>query len=148
MGHSDIRYGRRWIIALVSIVVVLVLPVPKTLVHEWSVRVIDQSGLSVSGIRVSESWESYTFGLSGGTSLYTTSEGRVVFPRQKRYWSIGYWMIKAAANIVGFGVHAGFGSIGRVWISDPRPKEVTGATCSDSNCSIRAIESELRVVWR
>lgn len=148
VGTRMTRRLRPRVLGMVFLILIVVVPIPKSLIQEWSVRVIDQDGVSVAGTPVSESWENYTFGISGGTTLYTNSEGTVVFPSQRYFRPIAYWFIKAVANVLGFGVHAGFGSVGRVWISDPRPKEVTTANCSNDQCTAQRIQSELRVVWR
>jgi hypothetical protein len=132
---------------MMGVLLLLIFPIPKVVIQQWSIRVLDENGVPVSGIRVSESWDNYTFGLSGGSSLYTSVDGRVVFPRQRHFGPVAYWVTKATANIVTFGIHAGFGSIGRVWISDPKPKEVTSVNCGGSRCTDDKLESELRLSW-
>lgn len=142
-------------IATVVAVAVMIFPIPNVLIGEWPVRVTDQNGDSVSGIRVSQSWENYTYGLFGGEDLYTDSQGRVVFPRRRQFAPSAYWLTKATLNIVGFGVHAGFGSFGRVWISDPKlreqmprdPKAIDrlASNCSNAQCTDHQLQSHLQL---
>src|SRR5262245_8847680 len=142
-----------------GILVLLVLvPVPKSIIDEWSVRVFDEDGVPVAGMRVWESWENFTFQLSGWSESYTNSKGEVVFPAQKRFAPLMYWAVRGIWNVVGFGVHAGFGTVGRVWIADEKLREVqtsdprlmfmTAANCSDGSCTARRLESQFRVPAR
>jgi hypothetical protein len=151
---------RPWLFVIGGVIAIMIFPSPKVFVGEWLVRVIDQNGAPVSGIRVSQSWESYTYRLSGGEDLYTDSQGKVIFPRKSRFAPNGYWLIKATLNVLGFGVHASFGSFGRVWIADPRlsdpslresllrnPKaiELLADNCSNVLCTSGTRESQLRL---
>lgn len=154
-----VSHHLRFRVLLVAVIVlILIVPIPKSFIQEWTVRVVDQNGVPVSGIRIWESWENYTFGLSGWTELYTDRSGKVVFPSQKQFAPLMYWMVKAIGNVLGFGVHAGFGTFGRVWIADqklrdfpiadPKFMELTAANCSDAHCTESKIESELQLPTR
>jgi hypothetical protein len=151
---------RRRVWAFLVLIIIGIVPVPKVFVGEWLVRVVDQHGFPVAGIRVSQSWESYTYNLSGADDLFTDSQGKVIFPRRRRIAPIGYWLIKATSNVVGFGIHASFGSFGMVVVADPRlsdpgikqkliedPKalELLGENCSRLGCVTGTLESQLRM---
>jgi len=137
------------------VVAVLLVPVPKLVIGAWSVRVLDHTGIPLSGIRVWQTWENYTFQLSGSAESLTNTEGRVIFQKHRRFAPVAYWGIKAVSNVVGFGMHAGFGTFGRVWISDPklndlvrvdsRLMESTAANCSDASCTVANLESVFRL---
>jgi len=114
--------------------------------------VIDQLGVPVAGIRVSQTWENYTFRLAGGSELITNIEGKATFPKQRRFAPLVYFGFKALANVVGFGAHAGFGTFGRVWIDNEsfkgdinRTTEFLAANCSDASCTAAELLSELRL---
>ena len=134
-------------------VLLLIAPIPKLLIDEWTVRVTDQHGLPSNGVRVWQNWENYTFNLSGSSEKYTDSQGTVVFPPQRRFAPIAFWVVKAIANVVGFGAHAGFGTFGRVWIADQEPNDSANLTlldsgaanCSGDRCTADKLTSELRV---
>lgn len=140
---------------LTLVVVVLLVPVPKLVVRQWSVRVLDTNGSPVSGIQVSLDWENNTFRITGGTESYTDSDGKVVFGNQRSYGPIAYWGAKAISNVVGFGVHAGFGTAARVRISDARListiateqrlLDLSRTNCFNAECTAAPLSSELRV---
>lgn len=134
----------RFLIGAVSALILMV-PLPLHIVEEWTVRVVDQQGVPVSGIRVSGSWRNYTFDLSGGSDQYTDSDGRVIFPKQTQLRPIVYWLAKAGWTLLHLQAHASFGSRGRVWISDPIPAEITSANCADANCTAEKLKTEFRV---
>jgi hypothetical protein len=138
----------------------MIAPIPQRFVGEWTVRVSDYDNRPIKGARVSQSWTNYTYNVSGEQNLYTDAEGKVVFAVQRRYGPVVYWLAKAAANVIGYGVHAGFGTMARVWVVeigdlDPERKErlmhdqnaidSLAATCG-ANCSAEAIQSHLRIL--
>jgi hypothetical protein len=146
--------------AVILIAIVgLMVPIPQDFVGEWTVRVSDYDNRPISGARVSLSWKNYTFNVLGEQQdLYTNAEGKVTFGVQRKYGPLLYWAAKATANLVGFGMHAGFGTMARVWVSeiatlDPERKErlrgqnVTDAltsTCG-SKCSAERLDSHLQI---
>jgi len=134
-------------------------PIPKGFVGEWTVRVSDYDNRPISGARVSLILESYTYNVFGEQDLYTNAEGKVTFGVQRKYGPLMYWIAKATANVVGFGMHAGFGTMGRVVVSeipnlDAERKERLGrdqnladaltSTCG-SGCSLEKLDSHLHV---
>ncbi len=130
-----------------------IFPIPRVQITDWHVHVIDQHGLPVSGIRVSRHWNNYTFGLSGGADSYTDKQGSVIFRKDVRIRPTIYWVLRAAWNVVNLGVHASFGKIGEIGVSDPdRDWELDvasarpgAATCVDTNCTMATLHSELRI---
>lgn len=137
----------RFLIAAVA-AFLLMLPVPLRIVEEWTVRVVDQHDVPVSGVRVSGSWRNYTFDLSGGSDRYTDSNGKVVFPKQTQFLPIGYWLAKPAWTLLHLQAHASFGSRGRVWISDPIHVETASANCANADCTVEKLKTEFRVALR
>jgi len=154
-----VRNGRVRAVVVLTIIAGLIMPVPQGFVGEWTVHVTDYDDRPISGARVSQSWKNYTYNLSGEQDLYTDGEGKAVFPVQRKYGPLAYWLFKAAANVIGFGMHAGFGTVARVWVAEirnlePERKErlshnqsVIDALASNcgAGCSARMIESHLRI---
>lgn len=149
----------KWLAVIVFFLIVVV-PIPKVLIEEWSVRIVDEHGVPISGIRVLESWENYTFRVSGGAEKTTDSEGTVIFQRQRQFAPLLYWVAKSVSNIVGFGVHASFGTFGRVWTIDESLERlpptnqhqlpVADASCFDESCTSARLQSEFQLLkrWR
>jgi hypothetical protein len=79
------QLGPRWHKALgsASLVLLLILlyPFKTTTVPEWNLRVLDDGGAAVRGIKVTEHWQHYLLEASGHEDPRTTNEeGRVGFP--------------------------------------------------------------------
>jgi hypothetical protein len=141
----------------VVVVIALVVPYPKLIVRKWSVRVVDSIGNPVSGVRVTQSWEHYTFLLSGGGEAMTDSTGTVTFPNQRSFQPVISLLARAVANVVGTGVHAGFGTSGYVSIVDHRisrsgltdmENSLMSANCSGKRCLSGELESRLQIPSR
>ncbi len=139
------KYPRRRILLAATLIVVLI-PLPRVVLQEWAVHVVDQAGIPVSGIRVSCMWDDYTYSIGGGWDLYTNSEGWVTFPKTTLFRPILYWAWKAAWTVLNLLAHASFGVRGRVWISDTKASEHSSVLCSGNECTDARIESELRFV--
>lgn len=55
---------------------------PRVMVQEWSVRVIDEVGIPLPDVRLERAWDDYTFSASAGDELRTNQAGAAVFPRK------------------------------------------------------------------
>ena len=147
-------FQKKWAIRalLFFLVATFFLPLPKLLTREWTVQVVDQDALPVSNIRVSGGWNNYTFGIRGGTDLYTNAQGQVSFPAETRTRPIVYWIGKATWNFVNLGVHAGTGTVGHVRVTEadrewqPSPHAPNSAICSDGECTSNKLHSDLGIV--
>jgi hypothetical protein len=147
--------------AVIFIVIVgILVPIPQAFVGEWTVRVSDYDNRPISGARVKQVWENYTYNVSGEQDLKTDAEGKVVFAPQRKYGPLIYWVVKAIANVLGYGVHAGFGTVGRVWVAeigslDPERRErlaqdqkvldALASNCGTAGCGAKTIESHLHI---
>lgn len=139
---------RYWFLILVMLVALSLIPVRKVLIADWSVHVVDQHDTPLNGIRVSRNWEQYTFDLSGGTDLYTGTDGLVRFPKLERRAPLAYWLFRAVWNRINYGAHASAGTHAWVGISDMRIAQPVSAHCADQQCTADAIESTLRAALR
>ena len=78
------RRQKLWIGAAVLVVVSLT-PIPYLASPEWTVTVTDESGKPLDGMLVRISYENYSVENDDhGIDLYTSGNGRVVFPAQRR----------------------------------------------------------------
>jgi hypothetical protein len=141
-----LRKYRRGRVLLAAVLVVILVPLPRVVLAEWAVRVVDQAGMPVSGIRVSCMWDDYSYGIGGGWDLYTDLQGWVTFPRTTLFRPILYWAGKATWTLLNLLAHASFGVRGRVWISDPKASEHSSVLCSGSGCTAARMVSEIRFV--
>ena len=155
-GDKNARYLWLSQVLILLFLLIFIFPIPKVLIEEWSVRVIDQDGVPVSGIRVSGGRNNYTFGLAGGADFYTDADGKAIFPKHVVTEPVIYWTTRAAWNVLNLGVHASFGTIGAVRVSDQNlnwefgqsPERHSGATCADSECTSAKLHSQFRIVLR
>jgi len=79
------QLGPRWRkalgLALLVLLFILLYPFKATTVPEWNLRILDDGGAAVRGIKVTEHWQHYLLEASGHEDLRTTNEeGRVGFP--------------------------------------------------------------------
>ncbi len=102
-----------------------------TIVPQWTVKVVDQSGAPVTGLTVAQKWN--FFGLSpkrgGNDSRKTDVQGLVVFPEQSFSVSGGAYL--AGRGMSALNVHASFGPTGTVGISPAGYKEVSAYASTD-----------------
>jgi len=67
-------------IILAMIVTLLLYPLESTVVPQWRVRVLDEAGNSVRGVRLRESWSDYSVESHDHTEdLSTNADGYVTF---------------------------------------------------------------------
>jgi hypothetical protein len=136
----------RWLLGI--LVLLALIPVNIVFIAEWNVRVTDEREMPLSGIRVSQNWQNYTLGMSGGQDLYTGSEGTAVFTKRQQRAPIGYWFLRMVWTRFQYGVHASSGTVGTIRISDLKLVNPAGANCSDLQCTNQTIQSTLRSVLR
>src|SRR4051812_19203055 len=100
-------------------------PIPKVMVQEWTIRVVDESGAPLSGVMLTETWENYTFRVSGWDEFQRTNlDGIFVFPKKTVYRPVALWLLGALSNLRA-GVHACLGDFATVYPRDARIGEGT-----------------------
>jgi hypothetical protein len=81
IGRLDKRTLRRLWLPLLIAAIVLVYPFQTTVVPAWQLRVVDDTGLAVAGIKVTEHWQHNSLESVGHEDFETTDRnGRVSFP--------------------------------------------------------------------
>ena len=114
--------------------------------------VSNQDGRPITGIRVDETWNAYSFDLSGGGDLLTDDLGRVHFTEQSATHSLFFWYFMPVFVRLNYGVHASFGTYANVSVPYPvdkyEPLGSDGFSCSDSECVARPIRLEIKLSAR
>jgi hypothetical protein len=93
----------------------------------------------VEHIRVSESWNAYSFDLSGGSDSWTNGNGEASFRRQIERHSLLFWQLRPVVTRLNYGVHASSGIDAHIGVSEPGRQNTSGFSCSDSECSGHAL---------
>jgi hypothetical protein len=75
------RWRKALVSALLVLLIILLYPFKTTTVPEWNLRILDDRGAAVQGIKVTEHWQNYLLEASGHEDQRTTNEeGHVGFP--------------------------------------------------------------------
>ena len=81
IGRLDKRILRKLWLPLLIGVIVLVYPFQTTVAPAWHLRVVDDTGLAVAGIKVTEHWQHNSLESTGHEGFETTDrDGTVSFP--------------------------------------------------------------------
>jgi len=77
------RVRRVLVVLLLLLAVLLLFPFKTTIVPDWPLRVVDQSGTSVPGIKVTQHWQHYLLESTGHEEVRQAGDdGRVSFPER------------------------------------------------------------------
>lgn len=109
---------------------------------------VDENQAPISGIRITEMWNNYSFHLFGGADVYTDADGVANFPKAERTAPVFYWVLRAIWTKVDQGVHASSGTIATINISDLKVAKSVGANCVDWMCTEGTIKSQLNASLR
>ena len=116
------------------------------------VTVTGKEGHAIPNIRVSESWNAYSYDLSGGLDLQTDADGKAYFPGQSSTQSLLFWYFRPALTRLNYGVHASSGISASFGISEPgsgiTSGETRGFTCVDQQCLAHPMAFEMKLVDR
>jgi hypothetical protein len=99
-------------IAIASLVAILLcIQLPMTAVPDWSVTVVDGSGLPVEGITVRESYQDYSIEAQGHErDQLTDVSGKAHFAHITVWHSLGRRAVGTILSALTGGVHASFGT--------------------------------------
>jgi len=101
----------RWILVAAAVGLLFCIPLPRTAVPDWSVTVVDGSGLPVEGITVRESYQDYSIESQGHENdRLTDAFGETHFARVTVWYSLGRRAAGAILSTLRGGVHASFGT--------------------------------------
>jgi hypothetical protein len=96
------------------LIVLLFYPFELTVVAEWRLRIVDQTGQRLRGNRVRESWSHYTLETQGHEEeRLSDGDGYVTFPRRTLRTSLITWAAKFLARLVN--VHSSYGPSASVY---------------------------------
>lgn len=104
----------------VGVGLVLLCPFPSTIAQPLQIEFSGEEARSVSGMRVSESWESYGLFGSGRDTQIVGASGSVKFPARYAYGTVATRLLARAFTVVS--VHSSYG--GRVVLEFTLPPTV------------------------
>jgi hypothetical protein len=107
---------KRWFVigAFIACLIILFYPFDITVVTEWKLRIVDQTGQPLRGNRVRESWSHYTLETQNHEEeLLSDGDGYVKFPRRTIRASLITWAARFLAGLVN--VHSSFGPSASVY---------------------------------
>ena len=115
------RSTRRFLIfALVAAIALCFLfPFKTTVVPEWRIRVVDETGQPFAGVRVSQSWYHYSYGVSDGEDRYADQNGYVTFPERAFSAPMLYRVLRSALAQLLTLAHGSTGIRSYVWAVTP-----------------------------
>ena len=98
-----------------AVLLILAIPLPHRIVPAWPLRVIDQNGIAVGGIAITQTWRHLVYQpqLQAETSR-ADAEGRLTFPERAAWGSGLRYLYGLVANVAQDGVSAAFGP--DVWV--------------------------------
>jgi hypothetical protein len=109
--------SKKWLVTrafIACLVVSLFYPFDITVVPEWRLRVVDQTGRPLRGNRVRESWSHYSLETQNHEEeLLSDGDGYVQFPRRAIRTNLITWAAKFLASIVN--VNSSFGPSASVY---------------------------------
>ena len=113
---------RRWLFLVILVLVALtvVYPFETTVVPEWKIRVVDETGSPFVGARVVQQWDHYSLGIGGGEEKWADEAGYVVFPKRIARSSFLHRMLRTSWAAVTTLAHGSTGIRATVWATTPR----------------------------
>ena len=114
------RFRRRVILAsLVTIALCFVFPFKTTVVPEWGIRVVYETGRPFAGARAAQSWYHYSYGVSDGEDRYADQNGYVTFPESTIRAPVLYRILRSALAQLLTLAHGSTGIRAYVWATTP-----------------------------
>lgn len=113
---------KRWLVwlAAVLLVVVVVYPFETTVVPEWKIRVVDETGSPFVGARVVQQWDHFSLGTGGGEERWADDNGYVVFPERTVRTGLLHRALRISWAAVMTLAHGSTGIRATVWATTPK----------------------------
>jgi hypothetical protein len=113
---------RRWQISVILVLVAAaaVYPFETTVVPEWRIKVIDETGTPFARARVVQQWDDYSLGNGGGEEKLANENGEVVFPKRIARGSLLYRTLRASWAVLMKLTHGSTGIRATVWATTPK----------------------------
>jgi hypothetical protein len=128
-GNDLLQLVKRWRTpiagALLFLLVLLLYPFQSTIVPRWRLRVVEESGVSVPGINVTEHWQHYWLEGEGHEErLKTDANGMVEFPERTIRAGLVSRFIKRIARLWNSGAAARTDAYGSIVVWGSRDHEI------------------------
>jgi hypothetical protein len=113
---------RRWLILIILVLLAAaaVYPFETTVVPEWKIRIIDETGTPFVGAKVVQQWDHYSLGIGGGEEKWADEAGYVVFPKRTARSSFLHRMLRTGWAALMKLAHGSTGIRATVWATTPR----------------------------
>ena len=115
------RTLRRFLIiaSVAAIFLFCFFPFKTTVVPEWKIRVVDESGEPFTDARVFQSWYHYSYDVSDGEERYVDQNGYVTFPERTFRAPLLYRVLRSALAQLLTLAHGSTGIHAYVWAVTP-----------------------------
>jgi hypothetical protein len=141
-----------WVPVLLSVCIVAIFAswrTTKVFVNGSTVKVTGATGHPLANLRVSESWDAYSYDLEGGLDMRTDANGIATFPAQSSTHSVLFWALRPVYTRLNYGVHASTGITAYVGVSEPglhkEAGDIIGFSCRDDECIDHPLEFEAKL---
>lgn len=113
---------RRWLLLFILVfpIVAVAYPFETTVVPEWKIRVMDETGSPFAGARVVQQWDHYSLGKGGGEEKWADDAGYVVFPKRTVRSNLLYRVLRTSWAVLMKLAHGNTGIRATVWATTPR----------------------------
>ncbi len=75
---------------IVCLLIILLFPYKTVIVPEWKIQAVNDRGEPLANVTFRQSWDNYTYGMSGGTMYELDGSGYVVLPEHSFYAPLIY----------------------------------------------------------
>ena|ERR1044072_301536 len=104
---------------LAGIALVLLFPYQTTVVPEWRIRVVDETGKPFAGARVRQEWRHYSYNVGDGDDRNADENGYVVFPERTFTAPLLYRVLRSGVAYLLTLAHGSIGIRASVWAVSP-----------------------------
>ena|SRR5688572_6976950 len=112
---------RYLILAIVCLIIIVMLfPIPSTIVPQWRLQVMDVNGTTCPNMRVTQSWGHYALFIDGNYSSddrFTDANGYVQFPARTVSATLPRRLMMPVVTRIATIMHGGWGVDSAVWAS-------------------------------
>jgi len=97
-------------IVILAFIFALLIPFPTTIVPEWKIRAVDESGNPFAGAGFRQSWNHYSYDISGQEFREVDENGYVVFPERTFTAPLIYRVVRSGLAYLLLLAHGSVGS--------------------------------------
>ncbi len=103
------------LVVLAGVALILFFPFTTTVIPEWKIRVVDESGQPLENVRVVQMWHHYSLGADDGEEKWTDANGYVVFRERTVRASLLYRVLRSSLADLMQLAHGSTGISAEIW---------------------------------